>query len=199
MRPSNSRTWLMACGVVVLILLVLAGRQLMSAGGPAMEFGDEYLYSPHSDSEQQKLDALVGKPAPILQVTDWINGEVQPADMKGKVVVLDLFATWCPPCLAAIPHNNAMYANLKDKGLVLVGVCSSSQGQENLAKVVAGSNTKIDYPVCKDPDSKTAESFNLSFYPTYVVIDRKGIIRAIGVEPGHVAPIVNKLLAEKVE
>lgn len=163
------------------------------------EFGDEFFFSPHSKPVQQKLDSLVGKPAPALQVADWINGEVKPEDTKGKVVVVDIWATWCGPCIRSIPHNNEMYAKYKEKGLVIIGVCSSSRGQEKLAAVAAAEKTKINYPVCKDPGDKTSKAFNLGFYPTYIVIDRKGVVRAAGVRPNKVEEIVLKLLDEKAE
>src|SRR5207245_10648264 len=77
--------------------------------------------------------ALEGKPMPSLDVTNWINGEVKPADLKGKVVVVDFYATWCGPCMAAIPHNNEMLKKYQSKGLVIIGVCTNKRGQETFA------------------------------------------------------------------
>ena len=161
------------------------------------EFGDDYHFYPASNATQKKLDTLVGKKMPELSVSGWINGEVKAEDMKGKVIVIDIWATWCGPCIASIPHNNEMLEAHKKDGLVIVGVCSSKNGQEKLEKVVE--DKKIAYPVCKDPDLKTEKAFNLGFYPTYIIVDRKGNVRSAGMRPDKVEEVVKKLLAEKAE
>ena len=159
----------------------------------AGEFPDSWTWD---DNPEQRAShaALEGKPMPALSVTGWINGEVKPADMKGKVVVVDLYATWCGPCMRAIPHNNEMLKKYGAKGLVIIGVCTSSHGQD-----VFDSNAKahsIEYPAAHDVDLKTEAAWAVHYYPTYAVIDRKGIVRAIGLQPDHVEAVVTKLLAE---
>ncbi len=196
---SRSKTFLL-CGIATFLVLVgMAATELRAEGGTQPEFGDDFFFYPHSNTKQQKLDSLVGKPAPQLQVADWINGEIKPDDTKGKVMLVDIWATWCGPCLRSIPHNNEMNEKFKEKGLVIVGVCSSGKGQEKLNAVANAKETKINYPACKDPGDKTAKAFNLGFYPTYVVIDRKGMVRAAGVRPDKVEAIVEKLLEEKAD
>lgn len=131
---------------------------------------------------------------PRLYVTDWINGGISASEIKGKVIVVDFYATWCPPCMAAIPHNNEMLKKYKDKGLVIIGVCTNIKGQENFAANAKQHN--IEYPAARDPELKSQEAWGVHYYPTYAVIDRKGIVRAIGLQPDHVEAVVQKLLAE---
>lgn len=159
----------------------------------AGEFPDDWTWD---DKPEQRAAhaALEGKPMPAFQVTDWINGGITAADIKGKVIVVDLYATWCGPCMRAIPHNNALLKKHKDKGLVIIGVCTSSRGQDTFA-----ANAKqhgMEYPAARDPELKTEKAWAAKYYPTYAVVDRKGIVRIVGLQPNHVEAVVEKLLAE---
>ena len=83
-----------------------------------------------------QLDEMQGKPAPKLALKDWINSKpLTLKDLKGKIIVLDFWATWCGPCLAAIPHTNEMMENYADKGVVFIGVCAQ-RGAEKMADTV---------------------------------------------------------------
>ena len=96
--------------------------------------------------------------------------------------------------MAAIPHNNALLKKYKAQGLVMIGVCTSDRGQE----IFAANARKhgIEYPAARDPELKTSKSWAVQYYPTYAVIDRRGIVRIVGLEPSHVEAVVKKLLAE---
>lgn len=159
----------------------------------AGEFPDSWTWD---DKPQNRTAhaALEGKPMPALDVTGWVNGQVTPADMKGKVVVVDFYATWCGPCMAAIPHNNELLKKYGDKGLVVVGVCTSKQGQDKMNDRVK--ERGIQYPTARDPQLKSQSAWAVHYYPTYAVVDRAGIVRIIGLQPEYLERVVQKLLAE---
>jgi thiol-disulfide isomerase/thioredoxin len=177
-----------------LMLLSLTALIASFVSSSASEFPKEWFWD--SDPAQRAAHAaLEGKPMPSLAgLTEWLNGGMTADKIKGKVLVVDFYATWCGPCMAAIPHNNEMLKQYKDKGLVLIGVCTSSRGQE---KFVANANQhRVAYPAARDASQKVAKAWAVQYYPTYAVVDRKGIVRAVGLQTSRVEEVVKKLLAE---
>jgi thiol-disulfide isomerase/thioredoxin len=174
-------------------LVAFCSLALVAPRALAGEFPDSWTWD---DDSKIRADhaTLEGKPMPSLDTSAWINGEVRPADFKGKVVIVDFYATWCGPCMAAIPHNNELLKKYKDQGLVIVGVCTSKRGQENMASVVK--ERGIEYPTARDANLTSQEDWHVHYYPTYAIVDRKGIVRAIGLQPQNVETVVKKLLAE---
>jgi len=159
----------------------------------ASEFPDSWTWDKDAEARSTHA-ALEGKPMPALNVTGWLNGEIKPEDMKGKVVIVDFYATWCGPCMAAIPHNNELLKKYKSKGLLIVGVCTHKRGQEKMEQTVK--DIGIEYPTARDPDLKSEKAWAVHYYPTYAIVDRKGIVRVIGLQPGNVEKVVKKLLDE---
>ena len=170
-----------------LVLLALASRA--SAG----EFPDSWTWDDNADVRARHA-ALEGKPMPALDLADWVNGQINAADMKGKVVIVDFYATWCGPCMAAIPHNNELLKKYKGEGLVIVGVCTSTMGQDKMEQTVK--DRGIEYPTARDTQLKSQKGWEVQYYPTYAIIDRKGIVRVIGLQPSYVERVVKKLLDE---
>lgn len=175
------------------LLTVLVSLVLSLLPGAAAEFPGSWTWDTNQGNRAEHA-ALEGKPMPALEVTNWINGEVTPANLKGKVIVVDFYATWCGPCMAAIPHNNAMLKKYQAKGLVIIGVCTSSHGQESFVPNAKEHN--MEYPAALDAGQKAQKAWAVHYYPTYAVIDRKGIVRTIGLQPQHVEAVVQKLLDE---
>jgi thiol-disulfide isomerase/thioredoxin len=166
-------------------------------GFPALAFGqDKKLPEAWFFGERPAgLKGLEGKPPPELKLKTWIGDAVDVRASRGKVLVIDFWATWCGPCMAAVPENVRIANQYKERGLVLLGVHDANSGWERAPAVVKEKN--INYSVALDEAGGiSAKAFNLAFWPTYIIVDRAGIVRGAGLSPGHLEEAVKLLLAE---
>lgn len=173
--------------LALFFLVLVSATSLAGDDFPESWFwGDEKVRAMHQ--------AMVGKKAPTLRLAD-INGKtVRTPPMLGKVVVVDFWATWCGPCLKAIPEMVELQAEYKDQGLLVIGIHDSRRGVDRMAKVAG--EKKINYPLYVDDNEQSAKNWKVRFWPTIAVLDRTGKIRAIGLQPSHVKTVVETLLKE---
>lgn len=156
------------------------------ASGPALE----------DNKNRGAVTAMHGKPAPAIAADKWMNSKpLSLADLKGKIVVLDFWATWCGPCLASVPHNNELQQKYADKGVVLIGICAPRGGEKMEATV---KDRGIKYAVALDAGKgDTFAAYKADSYPDYYVIDRKGNLRWGDVQNSDVEKAIKLLIAEK--
>ena len=163
--------------------------------------------------KREKQYKLLGELAPEFEVVDqWFPGEkVTFEQLRGKVIFLDFWATWCAPCIEAFPTIRELYADHKDQGLVILGItryygvadgmpADNPSEIEFVKRFKKSYNLPYDFIVTKD--QTTQRAFGATILPTAVLIDRKGVIRFIdsGTSPTRLEEIkenIVKLLAEK--
>jgi thiol-disulfide isomerase/thioredoxin len=130
-------------------------------------------------------DPRVGKPAPELSLEVVHNGEkgsrLSLASLKGHPVVLDFWATWCPPCRMEAPILNRIAERYRDRGVVVVGVNTSDK--PGLAGPFAAGE-KLSYPIVYDPaiqfqEGDVGHAYGVQNLPTLVVVGKDGAVRAI--------------------
>lgn len=149
------------------------------------------------EAELAGLKINVGNPAPDAEGTDLEGKKSRLSSLKGKVVLLDFWATWCGPCRAMIPHEREMVEKLKDKPFVLLSV-SADEEKTDLTEFL--SSEKMPWlhwwDGSKGPLTKT---FKVKAFPTLYLIDHKGVIRHKWVgNPGNdkIDAAVKELVAE---
>ena len=103
------------------------------------------------------------------------------ADLKGKVVFLNLWATWCPPCKEEMPAMERLWRRYKDEGLVVIALSMDSGGAKAVKPYIEQS--KYTYPVGLDPKMEVAQLYGARSVPSTFIIDRSGTLRAIALGP----------------
>jgi len=132
----------------------------------ALAVGAEY---PPAVKKELYADDFRGKPAPKLVVEKWLTRE---PDTKGKVVLIDFWATWCGPCRAAIPELAEFQKKFKDD-LVVIGISDEDEATvTNFEKQIP-----IDYSVALDSKKTMDKQINVRGIPHVIIISTDGIVR----------------------
>ncbi len=140
--------------------------------------------APAGATAQTAVPPVSKSPGSINFTLSDIDGKsVSLADYKGKVVMVDFWATWCGPCRQAIPHLNELYAENKKKGFEILAIAMDENGEKVVPPFVASS--RISYPVLLGTPDVEEKFGGLLGYPTTFLIDRNGEIadKTLGYRP----------------
>jgi thiol-disulfide isomerase/thioredoxin len=165
-------------GIIVVAVIVLIGITI---------YFDRATRLPHQQEAQTAMStdmaaaSPIGKPEPVLKLKDLSDKDVALADLKGKVVFVNFWATWCGPCQEEIPLLIDMQNKYASKGFTVLGVAMDDEGKSVVAPFVAkekydvnGQQSLINYPVVIGTDD-TADKFGgILGYPTSFLISRSG-------------------------
>ena len=170
------------------------GESMFTASAPETGAADTVLRS--LSDNRPNIAGMIGKRATEINLTNWHNGEAITMDgSAGDIRVMIFWATWCGPCKAAIPGNNQVYAKFKDQGVTLFGICDNNQGN-SMARTA--DQHSMAYPTgMMNSGNAEASAYNLPHWPFSIIVDRAGIIRAAGVNPGDLDKAVTALVAEQ--
>jgi cytochrome c biogenesis protein CcmG, thiol:disulfide interchange protein DsbE len=170
--------------LLTLVAVVLTTLQIKAAPSPNLE----------NSNERFAINEMHGQPAPEWNLTEWFNSKsLRLSDLKGKIVILDFWATWCGPCIGAIPKTNKLQSKYADQGVVIIGICAA-RGSERMKQTAKDKGIK--YPIAIDVDGNTNKRFRANSYPDYFVIDRAGNLRWGDIVNNDVEKAIKILLAE---
>lgn len=123
------------------------------------------------------LAVEVGEPPPEINLPDLNSGKkISLAALRGKVVVIDFWASWCAPCKEEMPVLESLYKRFKDSGLVIIGVSVDNEAA-NAKKFLSG--VKVSFPIVHDGGHVVADKFKPPRMPTSYIIDKAGKIRFV--------------------
>jgi peroxiredoxin len=125
-------------------------------------------------SPAQPQGVSVGNRARDFTLESLNGNKVSLSDYRGQVVLVNLWATWCPPCQDEIPDLEAVYQARQDDGLVVLGV-NVGESRQAVAPFVA--ELGITYPILLDTQSQLMDEYRVLGLPISILVDREGIIR----------------------
>lgn len=106
------------------------------------------------------------------------GGQVTLSELRGKVVLVNLWASWCPPCRAEMPAIENVYRAFKDKGLVVLAVNTTYQDGEREAAAFA-QEYGLSFPIPLDRTGAVSRRYQLNALPSTYFVDRQGVIRSV--------------------
>lgn len=154
--------------------LVLAGLGLMILAVVGF-----YTFTDQADGQGENNEftfppITVNQPAPDLTLQDLDGNQVSLSDYRGEVILLNNWATWCPPCKEEMPEFNQYYNSYKDQGFQVIAVEAGDPEQQVRAFV---EETGIDFIILLDPENLSLKTYQNQSLPNSFVIDREGNLR----------------------
>src|SRR5229473_1710814 len=137
----------------------------LNPGEPLAERAKQLLVNPHRALENV---------SPEFQLTTLQGETISLKQLSGKIVVLDFWATWCPPCRESVPELKDLTKKYPREKLVLISV-SADKDEKAWRDFIAKKN--MDWPQFLDLDHQIMDSFSVRAFPTYLLIDGEGILR----------------------
>ncbi len=132
--------------------------------------------------------------APAFTLASRAGGQVSLADLKGQVVMINFWASWCGPCRQEFPALDQIYAKYKPMGFTLVAINVESE-KADAEKFLA--STPASFPILFDPDNVVSGKYGVSAMPTTVLVDRQGRVRWVhrAYKPGDEAAYIEQIRA----
>jgi cytochrome c biogenesis protein CcmG/thiol:disulfide interchange protein DsbE len=174
-KPPRSNTWFYV-SVTLAVLLIVAGLLGL------------WLSNQTSSSDQTPAGQFTTPASKAMQAPDFtlqtLDGRsVKLSDYRGQVILLNTWASWCPPCRAEMPDLEAYYREHKEDGFVVLAI-NDEEDASTVASFIQAQG--FTFPVLLDPGGKVMSQYGVRGLPTSFFIDRNGMVR--GVWSGQLSP-----------
>lgn len=117
-----------------------------------------------------------GKPAADFSLSDASQKTIKLGELRGKVVLIDFWASWCEPCLRELPELEKLHKQLASRGVVVIGI-NIDRERKNADELAA--RLKLSFPLLYDPKGQVAELYDPPKMPTSYVVDQQGVVRLV--------------------
>jgi len=149
-------------------------------------------------AQAAKLEARAATPAPELKAKDLTGATKTLADYRGKVVLLNFWASWCPPCLREMPSMERLRVKMAGRPIEIVALASAESADDVQPFL---SRMKLGFPILLDPDGSNTKRWKVFALPTTFLLDAKGRVRYVLTGPtewdeGEALQVLESMLAE---
>jgi peroxiredoxin len=160
----------------LILIAITLGYIYLASDNKESNINENNINKNQNESNNNKADIVeIGKPAPDFTLTDINDDDVTLSDFKGKKVLLNFWATWCPYCVKEMPDLNKLYKE-NEENLVVIGV-DVGEDVEIVNKFLKENN--VDYPIILDTNGRVALKYNAHIsLPTSYIIDEEGVVKA---------------------
>lgn len=156
------------------LAFIVMGIGLIAIGVAAMALITMRQSQIERTAPSSVVPAKADYPAPALTLNDLDGNPHSLSDYLGQVVLVNLWATWCPPCVEELPTLNSFYDDYAEDGFVIIGI---DDGEELSVVKAYVARVGLDFPIWTDPDYLSESTFGTVNLPSSYVIDRRGQIR----------------------
>lgn len=133
------------------------------------------------DESQQSVSAsatgrgaVIGAAAPDFTLTDINGNRVSLSQFRGKVVLVNFWATWCPPCREEMPSMERLYRHYSEQGMVLLAINIEENGEQAVSQFLQGND--YTFPILLDTRAEVQNAYQVFRFPETFVVDQNGVI-----------------------
>ncbi|MBI2303507.1 MAG: TlpA family protein disulfide reductase [Chloroflexi bacterium] len=186
-------TILVLAGAVVIVALVAL---YLLEGDSSQAIGSSRPLSLGSPSDGNPSSSLtapqLGRPIPDFTLSTLDGGSLTLSQLRGKTVLINFWASWCPPCRAEMPDLQKVYEEYRDKDFVIVAV-NIQEDRDTAANFIK--RMGLTFPVALDTTGQVTAGYRITYIPTTFFVDKEGIVRQVAVGQMNRASILAKLRA----